>query len=58
MTSSNIELLKDKEAYIEHELRIRIGEYKNSATNRKLNALIMIAITGVIIPCLFKYFGS
>ncbi len=58
MTNSNIEVLKDKEAYIEHELRIRIGEYKHSALNRKMNASIMVAVTGVIIPLLFKYFGG
>lgn len=47
----------NQEQYIDHELRIRILEHLSKSTNKKLNALITIAITGFIIPMILKYFG-
>lgn len=46
-----------QENYIDHELRIRMAESVNKQLINRMNALITIAITAVIIPCLFKYFG-
>lgn len=46
-----------QENYIDHELRIRMAETVNKQLINRINALITIAITAVIIPCLFKYFG-
>lgn len=44
-----------KDEYIDHELRIRLLEHLSKSMNHKLNALITIAITGLIIPVLMKY---
>ena len=46
-----------QENYIDHELRIRMAETVNKQLISRMNTLITIAITAVIIPCLFKYFG-
>lgn len=45
----------NREEYIDHELRLRMLEHLSKSTNHKLNALITIAITSVIIPLLSKY---
>jgi hypothetical protein len=44
--------------YIEHEVKIRVLEYKYSAVNIKLNALITVMVTGFAMPMLLKYFGG
>lgn len=47
----------DKEAYIDHELRIRMLEYLNDRMASRLIALITIAVTSIALPLLMKYFG-
>lgn len=47
----------NKEEYIDHELRIRMLEILSKQMNKKMNALITIAITGFAMPMLLKYFG-
>ena len=44
----------NKEDYIDHEVRIRIQERLYQEINTKLNALIGIAITAVLIPVALK----
>jgi hypothetical protein len=46
-----------QENYIDHEVRIRMLEKLYGRMNSKLNGLILIAITGVIIPVLLKRYG-
>lgn len=46
-----------QEHFIDHELRIRMAESVNKQLINRMNVLITIAITAVIILCLFKYFG-
>lgn len=47
--------MKEKEDFINHEVRIRILQHISKQTNNKLNALITIAITGLIMPVILKY---
>jgi|CXWK01.1.fsa_nt_gi hypothetical protein len=47
-----------KDEYIDHELRIRMMEHLYKSMNSKMNALITIAITGLIIPVLMKYLSA
>lgn len=47
-----------KDEYIDHELRIRMMEHLHKSINSKMNALITIAITGLIIPVLMKYLAQ
>lgn len=44
-----------KDEYIDHELRIRLLEHLSKSMNSKLNALITIAVTSLVIPVLMKY---
>ena len=46
-----------KDEYINHEVRIRIQERLSNDTNKKLNALIGICLTAVLIPVCLKFWG-
>lgn len=46
-----------KDEYIDHEVRIRIQERLSHEINVKLNALIGVAITAVLIPVVLKMWG-
>ena len=46
-----------KDEYIDHELRIRMMERLYLDLNTKMNAIIGIAITAVIIPVILKVWG-
>jgi len=43
---------KDIEQYIEHEVKLRVNDSKFRMLEQKLNFLIGIAITSVILPVL------
>lgn len=45
----------NKDEYIDHELRIRMMEILYKSMNSKMNALITIAVTSLIIPVVMKY---
>ena len=46
-----------KDEYIDHEIRIRMMERLYEEMNKKLNALIGITITAVLIPLALKMWG-
>lgn len=46
-----------KEHYVDHEVRIRMLERLSHQLNSKMNAMITIAITAVLIPLALKYFS-
>ncbi len=56
----NNEIIKfemSQENYIDHELRIRMIERVNKQLVNRMNGLITIAITAVILPILLKHWG-
>lgn len=46
-----------QEEYIEHEVKLRVHHHVIKSLNYKMNVLIIIAITGLAMPMLLKYFG-
>jgi hypothetical protein len=42
---------------IDHEIRIRMLEELTKQINSKMNAGIMLLLTGIIIPIILKYLG-
>ena len=44
-----------KDEHIDHEVRIRMLERLYSNLNGKMNIVITIAITGVLLPVILKY---
>ena len=46
-----------QENYIDHELRIRMIERVNKQLVNRMNGLITIAVTAVILPILLKHWG-
>ncbi len=46
-----------QEEYIDHEVRIRLQEHLIKSLNYKMNALITIAITGILMPLVLNHFG-
>lgn len=45
----------DKEAQIDHELRIRMLEELTKRIDSKMNTALMLLISGVLVPLLIKY---
>lgn len=46
-----------KDEYVEHEVRLRMLEQTCKQLNTKMNTLIMLALTSLILPALYKYIG-
>ncbi len=48
----------NEDQFIDHEVRVRILERLSHEMNKKLNAIIGIVITGVVLPVVFKMWGG
>ena len=47
----------NKEEYSDHELRVRVFEMLSKQINGKMNAIIVLTLSGLLIPFFIKYFG-
>ena len=47
----------NKDEYIEHEVKLRIHDYKFKVLENKLNFLITIGISGLFLPVLLHWVG-
>lgn len=47
-----------KDEYIDHEIRIRMLEKVNQQLVTRMNALLTVAITGLLIPVVMKYLSA
>lgn len=48
----------EKDAYIDHELRLQLLEQLTKQINSKMNTALMLLISGVLIPLIMKYLES
>ena len=44
-----------KEEYIEHEVKLRVHDYKFKHLDYKLNFIIALGISGIVIPVLLHW---
>jgi len=49
---------KSNEQYIEHEVKLRLHDWKFKLLEHKLNFLIGLVATNLILPSVIKYFGG
>lgn len=49
---------KNNENYIEHEVKLRLHDHKFKLIEHKLNFLIGLMATNLILPSILKYFGG
>lgn len=49
---------KSNEQYIEHEVKLRLHDHKFKLLDHKLNFLIGLVVTNLILPSVLKYFGG
>lgn len=49
---------KSNEQYIEHEVKLRLHDHKFKLLDHKLNFLIGLVVTNLILPSALKYFGG
>ena len=46
-----------KEEYIEHEVKLRLHDHKFKLLDNKLNFILGLIITNLILPTVLKHFG-
>ena len=56
ITANFKEIKMTKDEYIDHEVRLRMLERLYEKLDIKMNAIITIAITGLLLPIILKYF--